>query len=71
MRGVHFKFFDAFKYEIDEDEFSYLIAQLCVYYKGSVSLEYFETMPFLKVLDLNRYAAKMNESAEREAKKRG
>ena len=36
-----------------------------------IELEYFETLPFLKVLDLNRYAAKMNEAAEREAKKRG
>lgn len=53
--------------EIDES-ISYMIADLAVFYKGSISYAELEDMPIPKLHNLNKFADKMIEEAKRESK---
>jgi hypothetical protein len=52
-----------------DEELGYLIANLCVFYKGSVTYKELNEMPLPELYDLYRYSQRINRDTENELRK--
>ena len=55
--------------EIKEEDFYYAIANLMVFYKGSISYRELESMPIPEFLKLQEFAVKIRDGIEKETEK--
>jgi len=63
---VYRKFFVIILSEHDDDQIEFLICNLAVFYKGSVSINELEEMPLPKVFKLKKHADKIISDIKKE-----
>jgi len=56
--------------ETDDEVIGYLIANLMVFYKGAISYKELINMPIPELLELQKYAEKINREIENESRRR-
>jgi len=56
--------------ETDDETLGYLIANLMVFYEGAISYSELKEMPLPELIELQRYAERINREIEYETKRR-